>query len=312
MAALSVVFRPFVEQGKGGFVRTEASEPVFVPSMVFRDDTGNPVLDLPAPWRGIPLTLYRSLISAERGPCHLDDPVLVFCQNIHGRRWYRENGKTVEIECVPGVVEFLGADYQREWGRWETSPGFTVVLQLSPSVLKRLAPELPHFDLATNHSVCDPKLAWLVSELLDEAQCGAPEGGLYAESLSCALIARLAKDYTSGGADEVSAKGLSASGRRRIVDFIEAHLGDDLSVAQLAQEVGLSPNHFANCFTASFGQPPHRYALSRRIQEALRLLPLSANSIASIAMDLGFSSQSHFTKVFREYTGMTPTQARRQ
>ncbi len=96
------------------------------------------------------------------------------------------------------------------------------------------------------------------------------------------------------------------------MDFIEAHLGDDLSVAQLAQEVGLSPNHFANCFTASFGQPPHRYVLSRRIQEALRLLPLSANSIASIAMDLGFSSQSHFTKVFREYTGMTPTQARRQ
>ena len=297
--------------GVGCPVRTEASEPVFVPSMVLRDDAGNPVLDLPAPWRGVPLALYRSLISAERGPCHLDDPVLVFCQNIHGRRWYRENGRSVEIECVPGVVEFLGADYQREWGRWETSPGFTVVLQLPPSVLQRLAPELSGLNLSTNHSVFDPKLAWLVGELLDEAQRGAPEGGLYAESLSCALIARLAKDYASSGAENVSAGGLSASCRRRIVDFIEAHLGDDLSVAQLAQEVGLSPNHFANCFTVSFGQPPYRYVLRRRIQEALRLLSLSSRSIAEIAMDLGFSSQSHFTKVFREHTGMTPSGARR-
>lgn len=280
--------------------------------MVFRDDAGNPVLDLPARWRGIPLTLYRSLISAERGPCHLDDPVLIFCQNIHGRRWYRENGKTIEIECIPGVVEFLGADYQREWGRWETSPGFTIVLQLPPSVLQRLAPELSGFELPTNHSVFDPKLAWLVSELLEEAQRGSPEGGLYAESLSCTLIARLAKDYASSGAEDISARGLSTKHRHRIVDFIEAHLGDDLSVAQLAQEIGLSPNHFASCFTASFGLPPHRYLLRRRIQEALRQLPLSANSIASIAMNLGFSSQSHFTKVFREHTGMTPTQALRQ
>ncbi|WP_153110686.1 helix-turn-helix transcriptional regulator [Propionivibrio limicola] len=287
------------------------SEPIYVPSLLYRDEEGQPALELPPQWRGIPLNLYRSLISAERGPCHLDWPVLIYCHNITGQRWYRENGKTVELGATPGQLELLDRDYQREWGRWETSPGFTVVLQLTPETLTRLAPELTGFDLRTTHVLFDPKVEWLVRELLDEAQRGAPEGGLYAESLSCALIARLAKDYADGGKDDAPAGGLSTRCRCRIVDFIEANLGEELSVTLLAQEAGLSPNHFANCFTASFGQSPHRYVLRRRIQEALRLLPLSSRSIAEIAMDLGFSSQSHFTKVFREYTGMTPSGARR-
>ena len=82
------------------------------------------------------------------------------------------------------------------------------------------------------------------------------------------------------------------------------------TLAELTGLCALSEFHFARAFRASFGLPPHRYLLRRRIQEALRQLPLSANSIASIAMNLGFSSQSHFTKVFREHTGMTPSDYR--
>jgi AraC family transcriptional regulator len=279
--------------------------------VVYRDNDGHPVLHLTPRWRGIPLNLYRSQIRAERGPCHVDHPVLIFCHNIDGRRWHRQNGKNVELMIAPGMVELLGLDYQREWARWDATPGFNVGLQLTPQTVKRLAPELPDFDITTTHELFDPKLQWLIRELHDEAQSGAQEGGLYAESLSCALIARLAKNHGTRKSEAFPVGGLSASCRCRTIDFIEAHLGDEISITALAKEAGLSPNHFSNCFTVSFGLPPHRYLQQRRVEEALIMLTNSSRSVADIAMDLGFSSQSHFTKIFRRLTGVTPTIARR-
>ena len=279
--------------------------------MVYLNKEGKPVLSLSPLWRGIPLNLYRSLICAERGPCHLDHPALIYCPDIVGRRWYRENGRVSELVATPGMIELLDRDYQREWGRWETTPGFTAVLQLTPQTLKRLAPELPDFDLTTTHVLFDQKLQWLICELLYEAQNDAAEGGLYAESLSCALIARLANSYGTRKAEAHSVGGLSVRCRNRIVDFIEAHLSEDLSIAVLAEEVGLSPNHFSACFTACFGRSPHRYVQQRRVEEARKMLSMPSRSIAEIALDLGFSSQSHFTKMFHKHTGMTPTRARR-
>ncbi|WP_170285891.1 helix-turn-helix domain-containing protein [Propionivibrio limicola] len=209
-----------------------------------------------------------------------------------------------------GAFDFIGRDYQREWGRWDVTPGRTVGVELTPAVVSRLAPEALDFDLSTIYGVFDPKLQWLVLELLEESLRGALGGALYVEGLSSALIARLASCYGHRKTADRPVGSLSAIGRRRIAEFIEAHLGDELSVVALAKEAGLSPHHFSRCFTASFGQPPHRYVQQRRVEAARRMLVLSSRSLAEIAMDLGFSSQSHFSQVFRQHTGMTPTLAR--
>lgn len=227
-----------------------------------------------------------------------------------GRRWYSIEQHTVELTTAPGMIELYGADFERNGARWLGEPGMTVAVSLTPVAVRALAPEAPTFELRTTHEVFDPKLQWVIHELLDEAQRGAPGGALYAQGLSCTLIGRLGAHY--GAPIEVTAVGqLGKAQRQRIVDHIDAHLGADLSIVALAREVDLSPHHFAQRFKATLGHTPHRYVLQRRLDRAQMLLKTTAIPIAEIALSLGFASQSHFTQLFRAHRGVTPAVARK-
>ena len=81
-----------------------------------------------------------------------------------------------------------------------------------------------------------------------------------------------------------------------MTEFIEDHLGDELTVARLADEACLSPFHFARAFRSATGTAPHRYLTERRLERARTLLAEDALSIAEIAARCGFSSQSYFTR----------------
>jgi AraC family transcriptional regulator len=94
---------------------------------------------------------------------------------------------------------------------------------------------------------------------------------------------------------------------RRILDYINDHLDREVSLADLATIVDLSPYHFARLFKQSMGMAPHQYLIERRIEAAKRLLATTHFSIAEIAYQVGLSSQSHLTNLFRKRVGMTPS-----
>ena len=104
--------------------------------------------------------------------------------------------------------------------------------------------------------------------------------------------------------------GLAPLQRRRVRDFIEQHLSEPLPLSQLAALCALSEYHFARMFQASFGLPPHRYVLARRLAHACRLLRQSALPLGEVALDSGFASASHFSNRFRQALGATPGQYR--
>jgi AraC-like DNA-binding protein len=120
----------------------------------------------------------------------------------------------------------------------------------------------------------------------------------------------LSTDVVAVPAD--SRGGLSGWQQRRLSDYIDAHLGEALRLAALAQLVGLSPFHFARAFKQSFGVPPHRYHVGRRIARAKELLDVSTNSVTAIARDLGFAETSSFSATFRRVTGVSPVRYRRE
>jgi len=95
------------------------------------------------------------------------------------------------------------------------------------------------------------------------------------------------------------------------MDFMEAHLTEDISLNGLAGLVRLSPYHFLRSFKRTFGEPPHRYWTGRRIERAKTLLANPRTSITEIAFDVGFSATSAFSATFRRITGQTPTDYRR-
>ena len=106
--------------------------------------------------------------------------------------------------------------------------------------------------------------------------------------------------------------GLSGWQQKRLSGYIDAHLGEALRLAALAQLVGLSPFHFARAFKQSFGVPPQRYHVGRRIARAKDLLDDSTYSVTAIARDLGFAETSSFSATFRRVTGTSPIRYRRE
>jgi AraC-like DNA-binding protein len=106
--------------------------------------------------------------------------------------------------------------------------------------------------------------------------------------------------------------GLAPGITRRISEYIDSHLGENISLEAMAEMAGLSVNHFARAFRQSTGIAPHGYLLQRRIEHAARLLSRTELPLSEIALAVGFSDHSHFARHFRRLTGMTPSVARWQ
>jgi AraC family transcriptional regulator len=99
---------------------------------------------------------------------------------------------------------------------------------------------------------------------------------------------------------------LSGSRLRRVAEYIQQNLDKDLSLAELAAVVYMSPYHFARLFKDSTGVPPHRFVVRQRIARARGVLVTPELSIAQVSRRVGFRTPSHFTTVFRRVLGVTP------
>ena len=134
----------------------------------------------------------------------------------------------------------------------------------------------------------------------------------YADALSHVLMHELFRlERTAPAAARPVRGGLPAWQQKRVVEFIEEHLAEEISLAALAELVDLSHYHFARTFTQSFGAPPHRYHMARRMDRAKGLLQRPALSVTQIGARIGFRETSSFTRAFRKFTGLTPTEYRR-
>jgi AraC family transcriptional regulator len=99
---------------------------------------------------------------------------------------------------------------------------------------------------------------------------------------------------------------LNAFQLRTVVDFIQSHLDEAVSLLALAEQANVSPFHFARQFRATVGMPPHQFVLRQRVQKALRLIKAGKLPLAQVAVESGFHDQPHFTRAFRKVLGTTP------
>jgi AraC family transcriptional regulator len=104
----------------------------------------------------------------------------------------------------------------------------------------------------------------------------------------------------------------STTTTQRVVDFIQAHLTQDLSLDALAQHSGFSAYHFARLFRRTTGESPHRFVLRQRVEHAQALLEQPDLSLAEVALATGFAHQSHLTQQFKRHFGVTPSAYRRE
>lgn len=131
----------------------------------------------------------------------------------------------------------------------------------------------------------------------------APDAA-YMGALGEAMLARALQAIDQGASPGRMA--ISPFKLRRVVDHIETHLGDRISVAELAELAQLSTAHFARAFRRATGEAPHHFILGRRIERVRELLRDPALDLTTVALRAGFSSHAHMTSAFQKQTGLTP------
>ncbi|HVX04765.1 MAG TPA: AraC family transcriptional regulator [Rhodanobacteraceae bacterium] len=183
-------------------------------------------------------------------------------------------------------------------------------LSISQPLLQELAPpallqrrDAPMF---RNQSLrIDERAQVLVALLRHSLRSGAIEP-LEAESLALTLVCRSLGPRTTHAASSTRA-------RQRLVDRAKLLLASDLTrrwtLAEIASEVGGSPVYLTQAFKQVEGMPLYRYHLRLRLARALDLVT-DCEDVAALALDLGFSSHSHFSAAFRQAYGRTPSEFR--
>jgi AraC-like DNA-binding protein len=93
----------------------------------------------------------------------------------------------------------------------------------------------------------------------------------------------------------------------RARDLVDSRYGEPLDLRRLAREAHVSPRHFSRSFRQVFGETPHQYLLSRRLERARHLLRTTDMSVAEICLEVGFTSVGSFTTTFTRHVGVAPT-----
>ena len=193
--------------------------------------------------------------------------------------------------------------------RWNRPLEF-LTLSLDPSLVAQTAEREPGIDcvnLKFSQGIQDQQVRQVMLALRAELSEGCPSGRLYGEGLATALASHLLQCHAVPSALSRSHRGgLSPAQVRRVISYIDAHLGEELRLRQLSDLIQLSPYHFVRAFGQSTGRSPHRYVLEQRVARAQGRLMEPELSLADVGYELGFASQAHFTTIFRKLVGTTP------
>jgi AraC family transcriptional regulator len=171
--------------------------------------------------------------------------------------------------------------------------------------------EASGIELRNRFMVRDRKLENIGLAMKSELDMGSPSGPVYLDGLSLSAAARLVAGHSSITVEAVRRGGLDGRRLKRTLEFIEAHLSDELSLLRLAAIADMSVSHFRAGFRESIGATVHQYVIERRIEHAKSLLMREDMSIAQIALSSGFTHQSHLARHMQRSMGFSPLQMKR-
>jgi AraC family transcriptional regulator len=166
----------------------------------------------------------------------------------------------------------------------------------------------PHrIEFVTRHSVADSVIVDYATTFHAELALGAPNGVLYAETLTVGLVLHLLANHGVAKPKVPSPRGkLNSFQLRSVLECIASQLEDDVSLMTLAQRARISPFHFARLFRATVGVPPHQFVSRLRLDRAVGLMKAGKLTLAHIAVECGFHDQPHFTRAFHSVFRTTP------
>lgn len=205
-----------------------------------------------------------------------------------------------------GDVDILPAGTQDQWFEYDSSDW--IVAWIPPTQLQQVAEDIGVSSRAAGLQVScqlrDARIEHILGAMDAERADGFRNGRLYSESLELALSIHLLGRYAQPANTKY---GLSSKQLSKIAGYIEEHLIDDLSLTTLAAVVGLSPSHLKTQFKRKTGISVHQYVVQQRVARAKLLLLEGKARPSQIALEAGFTHQSHMARWMKRVLGVTPT-----
>ena len=268
-----------------------------------------------AGWENVQLALFDQ--PPHRIPEHTS-PYHVICINVGAAVTLEQtiDGKTHQGDSVVGDIGIYPAHLWQTF-EWQQQAKF-LQLYLEPRLLNQIGSELygqDSVELLPQPTPFDSVISQIAIALQQTLIVQSTGSQLYADTMANALATHLVYHYSTqkkGGQQRSESGRLSPLQLKRVTDYIDEHLAQDISLAELASVVSLSSFHFARLFKASTGTAPHQYHIRHRIKRSKELLLEQELPIVQIAQVVGFASQSHLNYHFKRIVGLTPTAFLRQ
>ena len=159
--------------------------------------------------------------------------------------------------------------------------------------------------------VLDETVWHLGNALLPALERPHEVGSIYAEQVMLAANTYFAHAFGGMQPSKDRPGSLAPWQFRRATEAMSALDESDISLKELASQCGLSVSYFVRAFKTTTGDPPHRWLLRHRVERSKSLLAQTEGTLAEIAISCGFADQSHFTRVFKTFVGLTPAAWRR-
>ncbi len=205
----------------------------------------------------------------------------------------------VPLKRLQGWVLPAGAEGLCEYD----APLDVTIVSLPEVLLRDVGPELDPTATRPVVGELDPLLTQLVLQAEDFGRGGT----LYAETMAHALAAQMTRFLQPA---EPSVTAIEDLRLRRVVEYVRAHLADDLSLAVMAEVAVVSPSHFARAFKRAMGVSPLQFVISERLETSLVLLRTTRLSVAQIAYRVGYNDVARFGQHFKRRFRRTPGAAR--
>lgn len=269
-------------------------------------------------WNDIQVEHHRQSAHAVPESCSVQHLIVIHHEQ---RSWTVErtlDGQFQVESSSRGHVVIVPAHvlHQISW----VQAGEYTILALEPTRFARIAHETIDPDcaeLVPHFATPDPLIHQIGLALIATLQNNLERSRLYAESMATALSAHLLQYYSSRHhtlRDYTS--GLPKHKLRYVLEYIQAHLAEDVSLDRLAAQLGMSCYYFCRLFRQSTGITPHQYVIEQRLERAKGLLSRQKRTlaqpshgvIAQIAVQVGFYDQGHLSRYFKKRFGVTPKQ----
>ncbi len=252
--------------------------------------------------------LQTGLIRGERGTFETAGaPVAGLSVHAEGRigQMFRHDARSVRRWLTPGDIDVMPAETRISG---EDEGAYAMLIVALPDAALRQAFEAGGVrggQLQPRLGLRDPDLAGLAWALHRAAADG---DALYRACLGDELLRRLLRHAAPEGAD-TERKTDPLSGRRlsRVLDYIDANLDQPFTLDDLADRAGVSLTAFKAAFRLALNTPAHRYVVRRRSERARLLLLAGELAPSQVALEAGFSHQSHMARWLRRLYGVAPS-----